>query len=88
MNAFTPIVPLVGADVDPKLVFLHRVHARLMLFEAGELSLNEAFGGLVIRQQGSWPDDDEWVVIAESNISRFVDELTDICGIPSAGKRR
>jgi hypothetical protein len=39
-------------------------------------------GGLVIRQQ-RWPDDDSYIVISKTNISEFLDKLTDICGIPS-----
>jgi hypothetical protein len=42
-------------------------------------------GGLVIRQR-NWPDEDHYVVIAESNIGHFLDQLTDICGVPSVGK--
>jgi hypothetical protein len=49
MNAFTPIVPLVEVGkVDPRLAFLHRAHARLMLFEAGDVGIAEAFDGLVV----------------------------------------
>ena len=50
MNAFTPIVP-ADLEVDPKLAFLHRAHARLILFEAGEMGIDEAFDGLVISLQ-------------------------------------
>jgi hypothetical protein len=34
MNAFTPITPMVGADVDPKLAWLARAAARFQLVEA------------------------------------------------------
>ena len=44
-----------------------------------------ASGELVIRQK-CWPDDDVWVVITEGQVDRFLDKLTDICGIPSIGK--
>jgi hypothetical protein len=47
MNALTPIAPMVGTDVDSKLVFLSRAAARLELVEAGEMTLDEAFDGLV-----------------------------------------
>jgi hypothetical protein len=59
----------------------------IVLREQAETAIyfNE-YGGLVIRQR-SWPNDDVYVVITESNIGRFLDELTDICGIPSAGRR-
>jgi hypothetical protein len=33
-------------SVDPRLVFLHRAHARLILFEDGLMSLDEAVFGL------------------------------------------
>jgi hypothetical protein len=33
--------------VDPRLSFLHRAHARLILIEAGEMDLDEAYEGLV-----------------------------------------
>jgi hypothetical protein len=35
------------AIVDPRLVFLHRAHARLILFESGLISLDEAVFGLL-----------------------------------------
>jgi hypothetical protein len=41
-------------------------------------------GDLVIRQR-RWPDDDVFVVITEGSVDRFLDRLTDICGIPSVG---
>src|ERR1700733_11478027 len=63
----------------------------------GSIVLNEqpatavyfnAAGGLIIRQKADWDqEDDSIVIIAPGNINRFIDELTDICGIPSAGKR-
>lgn len=46
-------------------------------------------GALVIRQRASWNEyDDPFVVVAANNVHDFLDRLTDICGIPSAGKRR
>jgi hypothetical protein len=45
MNAVTPSKPN-KAIVDPKLVFLHRAHARLLLFENGLMTLDEAAFGL------------------------------------------
>jgi hypothetical protein len=42
-------------------------------------------GSLVIRQH-RWPDDDTFIYIAEASINNFLDKLTDVCGIPSAGK--
>jgi hypothetical protein len=33
-------------QIDPRLVFLHRAHSRLILVENGLMSLEEAYGGL------------------------------------------
>jgi hypothetical protein len=44
-----------------------------------------AEGSLVIRQR-RWPDEDTVIIIAESCLDRFLDKLTDVCGIPSVGK--
>jgi hypothetical protein len=33
--------------IDPRLVFLHRAHSRLILVENGLMSLEEAYGGLI-----------------------------------------
>jgi hypothetical protein len=45
MNALTPIA---AADpIDPRLVFLHRAHARLILFENGLMTLDQACFGLL-----------------------------------------
>jgi hypothetical protein len=41
---------------------------------------------LVIRQR-CWPDDDALIFIAADSVDRFIDKLTDVMGIPSAGKR-
>jgi hypothetical protein len=46
MNAVTPSKPN-KAIVDAKLVFLHRAHARLILFENGLMTLDEAVFGLL-----------------------------------------
>ena len=40
-------VPQAQAATDPRLIFLERAAARLILFEAGLLDLDEAFQGLV-----------------------------------------
>ena len=53
MNAVTPIAPIAVVKVDPRLAFLHRAHARLMLFEAGLMGIAEAFDGLVASLQCS-----------------------------------
>jgi glycerol kinase len=42
-------------------------------------------GDLLIRQR-CWPDDDALIIAADS-VDRFIDKLTDVMGIPSAGKR-
>jgi hypothetical protein len=34
-------------QIDPRLVFLHRAHSRLILVENGLMSLEEAYGGLI-----------------------------------------
>jgi hypothetical protein len=39
--------PIPGERPDPRLVFLARAAARFELVEAGELSLTEAFNGLM-----------------------------------------
>ena len=46
MNAVIPIKPN-KAIIDPRLVFLHRAHARFILFENGEMDLDEAVFGLI-----------------------------------------
>jgi hypothetical protein len=46
MNAVTPTKPN-KAIVDPKLVFLHRAHSRLLLFENELMTLDEAVFGLL-----------------------------------------
>jgi hypothetical protein len=38
---------------------------------------------LVIRRHRPYPDDDVWIVISAENIDRFLDKLTDACGVPS-----
>ncbi len=38
-------------NVDPRLVFLERASARLILVDAGEMELDEAFNGLVAHLQ-------------------------------------
>src|SRR5262249_41015427 len=48
MNAFTPITPMIGVDVDPKLAFLARAAARFELVQSGAMDLGEAFDGLVV----------------------------------------
>jgi len=41
-------------------------------------------GGLVIRQERAWDqEEDTIIVIAQANVDRFLDRLTDICGIPT-----
>ena len=35
------------AQADPRLAFLHRAHARLILVENGLMSLDEAYRGLI-----------------------------------------
>jgi hypothetical protein len=44
-------------------------------------------GGLTIRQERSWNQADAIIIaIAPENVGTFIDKLTDIIGIPSAGK--
>jgi hypothetical protein len=44
--------------VDPRLVFLARAEARLILVEAGEIDLDEALDGLV---EPACDHDREWI---------------------------
>lgn len=46
MNCVAPPIS-EKAIVDPRLVFLHRAHARLILFESRLLDLDEAVIGLL-----------------------------------------
>ena len=46
MNCVAPPIS-EKAIVDPRLKFLHRAHARLILFENGLMSLDEAVLGLI-----------------------------------------
>jgi hypothetical protein len=48
--------------VDPRLAFLARAHARFILVEAGEMSLDEALDGLVepICDCQRWPLAAQW----------------------------
>ena len=46
MNCVAPPIA-EKAVIDPRLVFLHRAHARLILFENGEMDLDEAVFGLI-----------------------------------------
>jgi hypothetical protein len=39
---------------------------------------------LVIRQR-RWPDDDVVIFISPASITKFLDKITDVCGVPSAG---
>ena len=44
-------------------------------------------GGLTIRQERDWnQEEDAIIAIAPENVSAFVDKLTDVIGIPNAGK--
>jgi hypothetical protein len=51
-----------GGLVDPRLAFLARAHARFILVEAGEMSLDEALDGLVepICDCQRWPLAAQW----------------------------
>ena len=42
---------IIDQRVDFRVAFLHRAHARLILFEAGEMDIAEAFDGLVANLQ-------------------------------------
>jgi hypothetical protein len=46
MNATDRIVETEGR-IDPRLVFLHRAHSRLILVLNGLMSLDEAYAGLM-----------------------------------------
>lgn len=46
-------------------------------------------GALVIRQRASWnSQDDSFVFIAPQSIGDFLDEITEICGVPSFGGKQ
>jgi hypothetical protein len=53
MNALTPTIPAVSINdaVDPRLAFLARAAARHALVEVGEMTVTEAFDGLVVSLQ-------------------------------------
>ena len=41
-------------------------------------------GGLTIRQERDWNQDEDIVIaIAPNNIAEFLDKITDVCGVPS-----
>jgi hypothetical protein len=46
MNA-TNRATQTGKQIDPRLIFLHRAHSRLILVENGLMSLDEAYVGLM-----------------------------------------
>jgi hypothetical protein len=52
----------MSAFVDPRLVFLARASARLVLVESGEMDLDEAFDGLVasVCDCARWPLAEQW----------------------------
>jgi hypothetical protein len=52
----------IVAVIDPRLVFLARAHARFILVEAGEMTLDEAFDGLLesVCDFRRWPLAEEW----------------------------
>jgi hypothetical protein len=52
----------IDTSVDPRLAFLARTHARFILVEAGEISLDEALDGLVepICDCQRWPLAAQW----------------------------
>jgi hypothetical protein len=43
-------------------------------------------GDMVIRQR-RWPDDDMLIIISEHSLMAFIDRLTDMAGIQSAGRQ-
>ena len=52
----------VDTSIDPRLAFLARAHARFILVEAGQMSLEEALVGLVepICECQRWPLASQW----------------------------
>jgi hypothetical protein len=52
----------VDPSIDPRLAFLARAHARFILVEAGEMSLDEALDGLIepICDCQRWPLAAQW----------------------------
>ena len=59
---------------------------RVVLTEQRETAIYWNTNGDLVIRQARWPDDDVWVIITEGSVDRFLDKLTDICGIPSMGK--
>jgi hypothetical protein len=42
------------------------------------------FGGLVLRQQGTWQDDaDTFIIIAKTNIAEFIEKICEVAGVPA-----
>jgi len=52
----------MNALVDPRLAFLARASARLVLVEVGEMDLNEAFDDLIesVCDCARWPPAEQW----------------------------
>jgi hypothetical protein len=52
----------VDTSIDPRLAFLARAHARFILVEAGQMSLEEVLVGLVepICECQRWPLASQW----------------------------
>jgi len=52
----------MNALVDPRLAFLARASARLVLVEVGEMDLNEAFDDLIefVCDCARWPLAEQW----------------------------
>lgn len=64
--------------LESKSVVIHEQPATAMYFNPG--------GHLVIRQKADWDrEEDTFVYIAPNNIEAFIDELTEMVGIPSVG---
>jgi hypothetical protein len=65
---------------DNNAVVLHEQPATAVYFNTQD--------GLVIRQERTWDrEEDTFIVISKENVQQFVDKLTDICGVPSIGRR-
>jgi hypothetical protein len=48
--------------------------------------LANPYGGIVIRQERDWNDEEDvCIVVSRENIAAFLDKVTEVAGVPSAG---
>ncbi|MDO8877209.1 MAG: hypothetical protein Q8M24_18565 [Pseudolabrys sp.] len=88
-EADAQLMDKIGRDMaeEDRLEFDWSTSPNIVIREqpATALYLNPE-GSLVIRQKADWDrEEDTFVYIAPNNIEAFIDELTDMVGIPSVG---